>query len=246
MDAWRLATVPLLRRAGVESLEVVLVRRGCRPLGGGEVQLRMAPLLRLPAPLRWSEPGLVKRVRGVAFTERVSPQAANRMVDAARRLLNALLPDVYIFTDHRAGKAAGGSPGFGLALVAETTEGGALCACGSSRPPPAEGEPRTEAVETPEELGERVTAALLAEVAGGGALDGSHQPLALFLAAAGPAAMSTLRLGRLTPAAVRLLRDLKAAAGTTFNLEADGRDGGASVLASCLGLAVANTSRAVT
>ena len=47
-------------------LEVVLVRRGCRPLGGGEVQLRMAPLLRLPATLRWSAPGLVKRVRGVA------------------------------------------------------------------------------------------------------------------------------------------------------------------------------------
>ena len=73
----------------------------------------------------------------------------------------------------------------------------------------------------------------------------TFNPFSMAFFATRPAAMSTLRLGRLTPAAVRLLRDLKAAAGTTFNLEADGRDGGASVLASCLGLAVANTSRAV-
>jgi RNA 3'-terminal phosphate cyclase-like protein len=40
----------------------------------------------------------VKRVRGVAFTLRVSPQTGNRLVDAARGVLNKFLPDVYIFT----------------------------------------------------------------------------------------------------------------------------------------------------
>ena len=79
----------------------------------------------------------MKRVRGTAFTERVSPGAANRMVDAARGALNALLPDVYVFTDHRSGKDAGGSPGFGLSLVAETTTGCVLAADAASAPPDA-------------------------------------------------------------------------------------------------------------
>ena len=64
---------------------------------------------------------MVKRIRGVAFSSKVSPQTCNRMVDGARGVLNALLADVYIFTDHMSGAAAGLSPGYGLTLVAETT-----------------------------------------------------------------------------------------------------------------------------
>ena len=64
---------------------------------------------------------MVKRIRGVAFSTKVSPQTCNRMVDGARGVLNALLADVYIFTDHMSGAAAGFSPGYGLTLVAETT-----------------------------------------------------------------------------------------------------------------------------
>ena len=43
---------------------------------------------------------MVKRVRGVAWATRVSPQMCNRLVDGARGVLNELLADVYIFTDH--------------------------------------------------------------------------------------------------------------------------------------------------
>jgi hypothetical protein len=53
----------------------------------------------------------------------VSPQNANRMVDGARGVLNALLADVYVFTDSASGAAAGASPGYGAVLVAETTSG---------------------------------------------------------------------------------------------------------------------------
>lgn len=66
---------------------------------------------------------MVKSVRGVAYSVRVAPAATNRMVDGARGVLNALLADVHIFTDHRSGAEAGGSPGYGLTLVAQTTTG---------------------------------------------------------------------------------------------------------------------------
>ena len=42
---------------------------------------------------------MVKRIRGVAYSMKVSPQSTNRMVDGARGVLNKLLADVYIFTD---------------------------------------------------------------------------------------------------------------------------------------------------
>ena len=45
------------------------------------------------------------------------------MVDGARSVLNDLLADVYIFTDHMTGLEAGQSPGYGMMLVAETTTG---------------------------------------------------------------------------------------------------------------------------
>lgn len=45
------------------------------------------------------------------------------MVDACRQELNKFIPDVYIYTDHYKGNESGLSPGYGLSLVAETTEG---------------------------------------------------------------------------------------------------------------------------
>jgi len=58
----------------------------------------------------------------------VSPQTSNRMVDRARGVVNALLADVFVFTDHMSGGEAGASPGYGVMLVAETTSGRLLAA----------------------------------------------------------------------------------------------------------------------
>ena len=131
------------RKLGVEEgLELLVKRRGARPLGGGEVVLRV-PVLRQMPPVSltdegegWgrlegnctvktryealamplylqSDPlpfflttstGMVKRIRGVSYSMKVSPQNTNRMVDGARGVLNALLSDVYIFTDAVSGE----------------------------------------------------------------------------------------------------------------------------------------------
>jgi RNA 3'-terminal phosphate cyclase len=56
-------------------------------------------VVRALRPIDWTDAGLVKRVRGVAYSTKVSPQVANRAVHAARAVLNHLLPDVYVFTD---------------------------------------------------------------------------------------------------------------------------------------------------
>lgn len=51
--------------------------------------------------------GFVKKIRGVTFSARVSAQFENSMIRAARGVINPLLSDVHIFSDHRSGPQAG-------------------------------------------------------------------------------------------------------------------------------------------
>lgn len=92
------------------------------PLGGGEVIFK-CPVRKQLRTVQLLESGMVKRIRGSAYALRVSPAIANRMVDAAKNVLLKFIPDVYINTDQRRGKQSGKSPGFGINLLAETTNG---------------------------------------------------------------------------------------------------------------------------
>lgn len=57
--------------------------------------------------ITWIDEGMVKRIRGVTFSTRVSVQFENTMIHAARGIFNRLLPDVHISTDHKAGSLSG-------------------------------------------------------------------------------------------------------------------------------------------
>lgn len=98
---------------------------------------------------------------------------------------------------------------------AETTNGFTLSADGSMDPSAlsAEGGPVT-----PEDIGARIASLLVDEIATGGAVDGSHQALALTLAVLGPERVSKVRLGRLSAATVQFLRELKQFTGLVFHL----------------------------
>ena len=83
-----------------------IVARGAPPQGGGEVLFRCANVKQL-TPIDWLDQGKVKRIRGIVYSTRMSPQTANRVVDSARGLLNHFIPDVYIYTDHYKGAESG-------------------------------------------------------------------------------------------------------------------------------------------
>lgn len=108
VDWIKATTLPLLKRfIGVdEGLELKIISRGLPPNGGGEVKFS-CPIRRQLRPIQFTNPGKIKRIRGVAYAVRVSPAMANRLVEAAKGILLKFLPDIYIHTDSLKGKHAG-------------------------------------------------------------------------------------------------------------------------------------------
>ncbi len=150
VDYLRTVMLPLLRAFGVDTADFVLKvnKRGFLPAGGGEVEFR-CPNIRELKCINYCDEGMMRRVRGTAFTAKVSPHVANRVVQSARwppsrpslaslfrvltrcsfhcmlcrSVLDDSLPDVHIYTDHTKGKESGMSPGFAVLLTAETSSG---------------------------------------------------------------------------------------------------------------------------
>eukprot|EP00727_Mastigamoeba_balamuthi_P006165 m51a1_g2168 hypothetical protein (360) ;mRNA; r:54410-55863 len=232
VDLVRSVMLPNLMRLGIEEgLDLKIAKRGAPPLGGGEVVFR-CPIVRSLRPLQLVDEGLVRRIRGVAYCTKMSPQMANRMVDGARGIVNKFARDVYVFTDHKKGPDGGLSPGFALALVAETTTGCLLSA---------------EAVATPgdipEEVGRKAAKALLQEIKNGGCVDSANQWSVLLFALLSTEDVSKIRVGKLTPFTIACLRTYKEMFGVTFNIQPDSES--RTVTLSCTGIGFINHAKRV-
>lgn len=265
-DTLSRVTMPLLTKLfGLDGLELKVKARGAPPLGGGRLVLS-CPIVRELRSVDFCEEGFVKRIRGVAYCTKVSPQTANRVVDSARGLLNEFIPDVYIYTDSYKGNESGKSAGFGCTLIAESTSGCLIsverCADAPSSMPHADrgaggGGVSALTATTPEDLGSAVSELLCEELAGGGCIDSNHASLVLSFMVLTPEDVSRVRLsGHLTNRTVATLRLLRDFFGTTFRLRqedkttvsATSQGGGSvnSVVASCLGVGYRNYAKKVT
>ncbi|XP_062845168.1 RNA 3'-terminal phosphate cyclase-like protein [Trichomycterus rosablanca] len=245
VDLLKATAVPLMKKFGIdgEGLEIKVVRRGVAPGGGGEVHFS-CPVRRTIKPVQFIDPGKIKRIRGTAFSVRVSPQMANRIVDSARSILNKFIPDIYIYTDHMKGASSGKSPGFGLTLVAETVNGTFLSAEMTSTPQ-GQGDPVL-----PEELGKNCAKLLLEEIYRGGCVDSTNQSLALLYMTLGQQDVSKILLGPLSPYTIEFLRHIRDFFQIMFKIEQqkldeDEQKGGEKVLMTCVGAGYTNISKTI-
>jgi RNA 3'-terminal phosphate cyclase-like protein len=216
IDSVSAVSVPLLRRLTLGtplSPEIVVVRRAAASSEetygagrGGSVIFRCDVLRAKIPPIELVDPGVVKRVRGIAFANRVSPSHIGQMVDGVRGVLNRFTPDVYIHTDH--GNASDGGAGYGIHLVAETTEG---CLLGSDWA-------AVDTSQTPALVAKHAVSMLLEQVAHGGCIDAQNACLAILMCALADCDVSRIRLGRLTDAMVAFMRDLKSVFGVVFKV----------------------------
>ncbi|KAL7184696.1 hypothetical protein ACSBR2_026776 [Camellia fascicularis] len=199
VDTFRSTTLPILKHFGVpsEGLDLKIECRGAPPHGGGEVFLSVP-------------------------TVRSSLTFENTMIHAARGIFNRLLPDVHIFTDHKAGAQAGKSPSYGISLVAETTTGCFISA--DTARGDEEGEIEDEEKKElmpPVDVGEQIASILLGEIEQGGVVDSTNQGLLFILCALCPQDVSKVRLGKLSPYGIETLRNIRDFLGVKFVIKPD-------------------------
>ncbi|KAL2487693.1 putative RNA 3'-terminal phosphate cyclase-like protein [Forsythia ovata] len=249
VDTFKSATLPMLKRFGVppEGLELKIESRGVPPHGGGDIILSIPVVQDSLKAISWIDEGMVKRIRGISFSTRVSVQFENTMIHAARGVLNRLLPDVYIFTDHKAGPQAGKSPGYGITLVAETTSGCFISAdtavsYASGKEDGMDDEENKE-LNPPEDVGEQITSILLGEIEQGGVVDSTHQGLLFLLCALCPQDVSKVRVGQLVPHGIEVLRHIRDFLGVKFVIKPDPST--MTVILKCVGCGLKNLSRKI-
>ncbi|KAL1929949.1 hypothetical protein VTP01DRAFT_1103 [Rhizomucor pusillus] len=231
VDIIRTVLLPQLEKFGIEeNVELKITKRGAPPLGGGEVIFNCCSVRQLK-PVQFTDEGRIKRIRGIAYCTRVSPQTANRLAESARSVLNRYIPDVYVYTDVYKGAESGKSPGFALSLVAESTTGALLSAEKAAQPGDAA-----------EDVGLAAAKMLLREISKGGCVDTSSQWLNLLLMVLSPEDVSKIRLGQLSPFTIQYLRDLKSFFGVSYKIKPDGN----TTLMTCLGIGYVNHNKKAT
>ncbi|KAL7750747.1 hypothetical protein RI367_003704 [Sorochytrium milnesiophthora] len=243
-DTIRTVMLPFLRNWGLEDgVELKIVKRGAPPLGGGEVRFVCPPVKALRT-VQLTDPGRIKRIRGIASSTRTSPVMANRLIEAARSFLTYYIPDVYIYSDVYKGANSGLSPGFALSLVAESTTGVLYTAEVAALPPTEDRPARTD----PEQSGGACARMLLAAIEAGGCVDPINMWVALLFCVTCSEDVSKIRIaksadavssGGLPLSTVQYLRDLREFFNVTFKI----KDDGASLFLSCVGVGYSNTNK---
>jgi RNA 3'-terminal phosphate cyclase-like protein len=227
IDIIRVVLLPLLTKFGVEGkIQLKVEKRGPAPLGGGQVYFS-CPIVRQLTPVTMIEEGKVKRIRGLCHTSKCAPQLSSRVIESARAVFNNLLPDVHIYTQHFKGKQAGGSPGYAVSLVAETTSGVFYSSEAGTEAAPSVEDAKLPISSTsithgpslvgaalassalkqnPQDIGTQAANVLLEEVAKGGCVDTATQSIVCLLMVLCPEDVSKLRVGKLSPHTVGCLR----------------------------------------
>jgi len=232
VDLFRVVTLPLLRHFGlVEGLEFKITKRGSYPNGGGLVELK-CPIIKVINPVNILDEGQIKRIRGISYTAKVSTQYSNRMINTAKGLLLDYTGDVYVYSDHYKGKDAGGSPGYGISLVAETTTG---CLLSSELMGRGGINPEDLAIETAQHL--------LQEILRGGCCDTPNQSMMLLFMALSTEDVSKIRIGKLTPYTMEFLRNILSFFGIKFNITPDQET--KTIILSCVGSGYLNYARQI-
>ncbi|KAK6045898.1 18S rRNA biogenesis protein RCL1 [Cooperia oncophora] len=215
VDAIRATWLPVYNKFVLndEKLELKISARGMKPGGGGCITFS-APIVKTLRPVQREKQGKICKIRGQAYVTKVTPSLAYRMIDSAKKMLHGYIADVYITVDQRKGDSGGNSPGYGLFLTAETTEGVVYHGEAMSKPKGEAGDPIVA-----EDVGSNAAIALLEEIYRGGCLDSSAQILASSFMALGQKDISKFLFGPLTVYSVHAFRHLKSFFEIQFKVE---------------------------
>jgi RNA 3'-terminal phosphate cyclase-like protein len=199
IDHLKCSHIPVLKRflGSDDNLELKIIKRGAKPDGGGEVFFKCPVKMKL-IPIDLTDPGKIKRVRGIAYSMLVAPAICNRMIETAKGIMLKFLPDVYIVSDHQNKEKSGKSPAFGITLVAETINGTFLCGEACSLPINMLKDTKYNP-SVPEQVAHEAANNLIEEIYRGGCIDSSTQYITCLFMALNQNDVSRALTGILSP-----------------------------------------------
>ena len=100
VDTFNSTTCKLIQKLVIgDTIKLDVKKRGVLPNGKGLVIFK-CPIIIFLNFFDWVDEGKIKRIRGTAFTSKVSGVFSTRMIDACRGVFNNFLPDVWILSDN--------------------------------------------------------------------------------------------------------------------------------------------------
>lgn len=153
------------------------------------------------------EKGYIKRIRGICSGSKISTSILNEVKDQCKNIFLNYIPDVWIYTDYFKGDKSSLSPGYSLALKAETTTGGIITFDSCYE------------VGTTEAFTEKTCNQFLDEIEHSGIFSTNYQWFLLTLMALSEKKTSSVKLGRISPYTVECLRIIKDFFGVIFEIE---------------------------
>jgi RNA 3'-terminal phosphate cyclase-like protein len=220
-----------------ENATLQVLKRGAFPDGGGQIKLHIPIIKNQLPPIQLLNEGMIKRIRGIAYSTRIAPAIANRIVESAKGYLYNFIPDVWIYTDHYTGKATGNSSGYAIYLQAESDTGVRLSV--EYTPEPTNKDNKT--LNIPEDVGRHCSKLLCEEIKVGGCVDRMNQWLVLLFMSLSSQDVSKVRLGKLAPYSIQWLRTIRDFFGVVFKITPDYET--RTVVLSCVGSGYRNMSR---
>jgi RNA 3'-terminal phosphate cyclase-like protein len=194
------------------------------------------PLRHLPT-LRFTHPKRITSIRGITTSTKLPAQITSRLATAAKNVLVSLLPPsrIQIYSDPAKGNV--GSPGYGICLVAETSNGALYTAERTSSKTVSEDS-------TPEDIGEQCARALMMEISHGGCFDSLAAPTVTICSAAlngNKGDVGVIALGsNCTETWITLVRDLEQIFGVRGHFEPQD---GAALICKWVGTGWVNSAR---
>lgn len=236
IEAIKWGLMPVMERFGVRECALHTLKRGAPPLGGGEVHLVVDTLIAQPITMHELERPPISKIRGVAYSTRVSPSMVNRMIDAAKKVLKNVGCEVNITADVWRGENSGKSPGWGITLVAETKKGWSFFA-----------EEIGSAGAVPEDIGELTAYHLLEELSKSAVVGRNQLALAIVYMAIGREDLGRLRIAKeqIDERFIILLRDIKQIFGTEALLKEVNEPDSDDLIITVKGVGFTNTSKKI-
>lgn len=236
-----------------------IISRGFSSTGNGIVEF-FCPSVKEIVSIKFTDPGLIRRVRGTVSTCCLPPSFAAQAAHNAKGLILRLIPDVWVHTDVHSNRERKrinsytnnsvegmrikengfkNSPGMKIVMTSISTTGAVLCAetCLLDL------NMRKE-INSSENVGLRGAAMLLEEVHKGGCVDSRAQSLAFLFMCLTPQDVSTIRVGKLSQYSIISLRLFKRTFGVEFKVSVD--DECKMVRLSCIGIGYQNMAKTAT